>query len=68
MARPITNDCVRAAVLGTGRYLPEGTLSNHDLEKLVATSDEWIVTRTGIHNRHIAIHLQKICIYMHFCL
>ncbi|MCH2571348.1 MAG: ketoacyl-ACP synthase III [Planctomycetes bacterium] len=54
MARPITNDCVRAAVLGTGRYLPEGTLSNHDLEKLVATSDEWIVTRTGIHNRHIA--------------
>ena len=54
MARPLTNDCVRAAVLGTGRYLPEGTLSNHDLEKLVATSDEWILTRTGIHNRHIA--------------
>lgn len=41
-------------ILATGRYLPEKVLTNADLEKMVDTSDEWIVTRTGIKERHIA--------------
>jgi 3-oxoacyl-[acyl-carrier-protein] synthase-3 len=41
-------------IVGTGSYLPEKVLSNRDLEKLVDTSDEWIYTRTGIRQRHIA--------------
>lgn len=41
-------------IIGTGRYLPERILSNEDLEKMVETSDEWIVTRTGIKERRIA--------------
>nr|WP_209003279.1 beta-ketoacyl-ACP synthase III [Stappia taiwanensis] len=40
--------------MGTGSYLPERRLSNSDLAKMVDTSDEWIVQRTGIHARHIA--------------
>lgn len=43
-----------ARIVGTGSYLPERVLSNHDLEKLVETSDEWIVTRTGMKERRIA--------------
>src|ERR1700761_6506770 len=42
------------SIIGTGSYLPEKVLSNHDLEKMVETSDEWIVTRTGISERRIA--------------
>ena len=41
-------------IIGTGRYLPERILTNFDLEKMVDTSDEWIKTRTGISERHIA--------------
>ena len=41
-------------IAGTGKYLPEKILTNFDLEKLVDTSDEWIRTRTGIEERHIA--------------
>ena len=41
-------------ILGTGGYLPEKILTNHDLEKIVATTHDWIVERTGIHQRHIA--------------
>ncbi|KXG76010.1 beta-ketoacyl-ACP synthase III [Thermotalea metallivorans] len=41
-------------ILGMGSYLPERVLTNHDLEKMVETTDEWIVTRTGIHTRRIA--------------
>lgn len=41
-------------VLGTGRYVPERVLTNHELEKMVDTNDEWIVTRTGIRERRIA--------------
>jgi 3-oxoacyl-[acyl-carrier-protein] synthase-3 len=41
-------------ILGTGGYLPEKILTNQDLEKLVNTNHEWIVERTGIHQRHIA--------------
>lgn len=41
-------------VIGTGSYLPEKILTNRDLEKMVDTSDEWIRSRTGIAQRHIA--------------
>ncbi|MBD3285836.1 beta-ketoacyl-ACP synthase III [candidate division WOR-3 bacterium] len=44
----------RFKILGTGSFLPEKVLTNHDLEKMVDTSDEWIKTRTGIEKRHIA--------------
>ncbi|HOO76600.1 MAG TPA: beta-ketoacyl-ACP synthase III [bacterium] len=43
-----------ASIIGTGLFLPEKVLSNADLEKMVDTSDEWIVTRTGIRERRIA--------------
>lgn len=43
-----------AKIVGLGTYLPEKVLTNSDLEKMVDTSDEWIVTRTGIKERHIA--------------
>jgi 3-oxoacyl-[acyl-carrier-protein] synthase-3 len=42
------------SIIGTGSYLPEKVLSNRDLEKMVETSDEWIITRTGISERRIA--------------
>lgn len=41
-------------ILATGSYTPERVLSNFDLEKMVDTSDEWIVTRTGIRERRIS--------------
>lgn len=41
-------------ILGTGSYLPEKVLTNADLEKMVDTNDEWIVSRTGIRERRIA--------------
>ncbi len=44
---------VRAAVLGLGIHVPSHVLTNADLEKLVETSDEWIVARTGIRTRRI---------------
>jgi len=44
---------LRAAILGTGAYLPEKVLTNFDLEKMVDTSDEWIFTRTGIRERRV---------------
>ncbi|HEX6959705.1 MAG TPA: beta-ketoacyl-ACP synthase III [Ferrovibrio sp.] len=45
---------IRSVVVGCGSYLPERVLTNADLAKLVDTSDEWIVERTGIRQRHIA--------------
>lgn len=41
-------------IVGLGHYLPKRVLTNHDLEKMVDTSDEWITTRTGIKERRIA--------------
>ena len=41
-------------IVGTGSYLPEKVLTNADLEKMVDTNDEWIVSRSGIRERHIA--------------
>ncbi len=43
-----------AQITGWGKYLPRKVLTNQDFEKMVGTSDEWIVTRTGIKERHIA--------------
>jgi 3-oxoacyl-[acyl-carrier-protein] synthase-3 len=45
---------LRSVVLGCGSYLPERVLSNRELAASVDTSDEWIVQRTGIRQRHIA--------------
>ena len=45
---------MRAGIVGIGRYLPEKIVTNHDLEKIMDTSDEWIRTRTGIEERRIA--------------
>lgn len=42
-----------AAFLGVGRYAPEKVLTNFDLEKIVDTTDEWIIERTGVRERHI---------------
>ncbi len=44
-----------ARIIGTGGYLPSNVVTNHDLEKLVDTSDQWIRERTGIEQRHIAV-------------
>ncbi|HSF72113.1 MAG TPA: 3-oxoacyl-ACP synthase, partial [Methylotenera sp.] len=41
-------------IAGTGSYLPEKILTNKDLETMVDTTDEWIFTRTGIRERHLA--------------
>ena len=45
---------MRARILGTGSYVPERVLTNTDLERMIATSDSWIVERTGIRERRIA--------------
>jgi len=50
-----------ARVLGTGGYLPQRVLTNSDLEKIVDTTDEWIFTRTGIRQRHIAAEGETTC-------
>ena len=42
------------SIVGTGSYAPDRILTNAELEKMVETTDEWIVTRTGIRERHIA--------------
>ncbi|HKN38271.1 MAG TPA: 3-oxoacyl-ACP synthase, partial [Acidimicrobiia bacterium] len=44
----------RAAVAGWGVSVPEARLTNADLERLVDTTDDWIVERTGIRERRIA--------------
>lgn len=44
----------RAVIRGVGAYLPKNVMTNDDLAKLVDTTDEWIVERSGIHQRHIA--------------
>ncbi len=50
---------VRAHITGVGGYLPERVLTNRDLERIVDTSDEWIVERTGIRERHIIAEDQR---------
>ena len=48
-------------ITGTGSFLPEKVLTNHDLEKMVDTSDQWIKDRTGISKRHIAAAGETTC-------
>src|SRR2546430_7615297 len=45
---------IHAAITGWGKCLPPAVLSNHDLSSLLDTSDEWIVSRTGIRERRIS--------------
>ncbi|PCJ30575.1 MAG: 3-oxoacyl-ACP synthase [Gammaproteobacteria bacterium] len=44
---------IHSKIIGTGSYLPKKILTNHDLESMVETSDQWIFDRTGIKERHI---------------
>ncbi len=48
-----------AQILGTGSYLPANRVTNEDLAQRIETSDEWIVSRTGIKARHVAADDQK---------
>ncbi len=50
-----------ARITGTGSYLPEKVLTNHDLERMVDTTDQWIRERTGIHKRHVAAQGETTC-------
>jgi 3-oxoacyl-[acyl-carrier-protein] synthase-3 len=50
---------IRSVILGCGAYLPAKILTNTDLARLVDTSDEWIIERTGIRARHIAAEGEK---------
>ena len=52
---------IYSRIAGTGGYLPERILTNAELEKMVDTSDEWIVSRTGITKRHIAAEDETTC-------
>ena len=52
---------MNSKITGTGSYLPERVLTNHDLEKMVDTSHDWIVERTGIEKRHIAAEDETTC-------
>jgi 3-oxoacyl-[acyl-carrier-protein] synthase-3 len=53
-SNPALQPLCTSSIIGTGSYLPEKVLTNDDLSKIVDTSDEWITTRTGIKERHIA--------------
>ena len=48
------SSAIRSKIVGTGSYTAAGVLTNFDLEKLVDTSNDWIVERTGIHERRVA--------------
>ena len=48
-------------VVGTGGYLPQRVLTNAELERMVDTTDAWIVERTGIRERHIAAPEETTC-------
>ncbi|RDH84379.1 MAG: 3-oxoacyl-ACP synthase [endosymbiont of Escarpia spicata] len=52
---------IYSRIAGTGSYLPEKALTNQDLEKIVDTTDQWIVDRTGIKKRHIAADDEYTC-------
>jgi 3-oxoacyl-[acyl-carrier-protein] synthase-3 len=53
-AGTVATQRIYARIAGTGSYLPEKVLTNDDLAKIVDTSDEWIASRTGIRERHVA--------------
>ena len=54
MNQAVVSQKTVSKIAGTGSYLPKKILSNKDLEKMIDTTDEWIFTRTGIRERHIA--------------
>ena len=54
MIADVSGNGIAVGLSGVGAYAPERVLTNADLEAMVDTSDEWIVTRTGIRERHIA--------------
>ncbi|MDR3740623.1 MAG: ketoacyl-ACP synthase III [Terracidiphilus sp.] len=61
--RPVVG--TRAKITALGTYVPPQVLTNQDLEKLVDTNDEWIVTRTGIRERHVlakGLGVSDICV------
>ena len=47
-------DKIFSKIISTGSYLPQKVLTNHDIERMIDTSNEWIIERTGIEKRHIA--------------
>ncbi|MDR1581808.1 MAG: 3-oxoacyl-ACP synthase, partial [Prevotellaceae bacterium] len=49
----MSNTRIRAAITGVAGYLPDYILTNEELTRMVDTSDEWIMTRVGIRERHI---------------
>ena len=51
---------IYSRIIGTGGYLPEKVVTNDDLARSVETSDEWIRSRTGIRQRHIAAITQPL--------
>ncbi|HRO27420.1 MAG TPA: beta-ketoacyl-ACP synthase 3, partial [Luteimonas sp.] len=50
----MSSERIFSRIAGTGSYLPAKVLTNDDLSRIVDTSDEWIATRTGIRERHVA--------------
>lgn len=52
---------IYSRITGTGGYLPEKVLTNHDLESMVDTTDQWITERTGIKKRHIVADNESTC-------
>ena len=52
---------IYSRIIGSGGHLPEKVLTNHDLEAMVDTSDQWITERTGIKKRHIAANDETTC-------
>lgn len=61
MTNPASTAPVHARIAGTGSYLPEKVLTNDDLAKIVDTSDEWITSRSGIRQRHVAAEGETTC-------
>ncbi len=59
-----TKSTVKAAITAVGGYVPEDILTNHDLEKMVDTNNDWIVSRTGIKERRILKDPDKATSYL----
>lgn len=58
-APPIDVERRYAQIVGWGYHVPNKTITNHDLEQIVDTTDEWIRSRTGIEERHVAADPKK---------
>src|SRR3546814_17733199 len=54
MSEQASNQRIYSRIAGTGSYLPEKVLTNDDLAQIVDTSDEWITSRPGIRQSHVA--------------